>query len=127
MGAAYYIVLEREIEALDTMMHGKSLSRHMESLDAAARGLGVRPLSEFFSVSPESAAEFMDNEGVDTSDIDLSPVQQFSAEDGLATVKALLTHAQPYADKVAADLRNCERILTAAAQHGVAWHFEVDF
>ena len=27
---------------------------------------------------------------------------------------------------VAEDLRECERILTVAAQHGVSWHFEMD-
>jgi hypothetical protein len=53
MGAAYFIVLERKPGGVDTDMGGKSLSRHMESLDEAARQLGVRPLSEFFSADPE--------------------------------------------------------------------------
>ena len=107
-------------------MDGKSLSRHMESLDAAARQLGVRPLSEFFSIAPESAAEFMEGEGMDIGDIEVPPLQQFSAEEGLATVRALLSHAQIHADRVAEDLRECERILSAAGQHGVGWHFEID-
>ena len=33
MGAAYFIVLEKKIDGLDTMMDGKSLSRHVEALD----------------------------------------------------------------------------------------------
>ena len=126
MGSAHYIVLERKIEGLDTVMDGKSLSRHIESLDVAARELGVRPLSEFFSIAPEQAAEFMEGEDVDTGDIELPPVQQFSAQEGLTTVRALLSHTQAHPDHVAEDLRECERILTVAAQHGVSWHFEID-
>ena len=126
MGSAHYIVLERKIEGLDTVMDGKSLSRHIESLDVAARELGVRPLSEFFSIAPEQAAEFMEGEGVDTGDIELPPLRQFSAVEGLTTVRALLSHTQAHTDHVAEDLRECERILTVAAQHGVSWHFEMD-
>lgn len=126
MGVAYYIVLERKIEGLDTMMDGKSLSQHVESLDAAASELGVRPLSEFFSISPESASEFMEGEGVDATGIELPQLQQFSAEAGLTTVRALMSHTQARVDHVAEDLRQCERILSVASQHGVGWHFEID-
>jgi GNAT superfamily N-acetyltransferase len=127
MGAAYYIVLERKVDGLDTGMDGKSLSQHIEALDQAARGLGVRPLSEFFSIAPEEAADFMEGEGMDASDIKLPPLQQFTAEDGLATVRALAAHPAARGDGVARDLRECERILTVAAQQGIGWHFEVDF
>ena len=126
MGSAHYIVLERKIDGLDTTMDGKSLSRHIESLDRAARQLGVRPLSEFFSIAPEEAAEFMEGEGIDAGNIELAALQQFSPEDGLATVRALLSHTAVHANHIVHDLRECERILSAAAQHGVGWHFEID-
>jgi hypothetical protein len=122
MGSAHYIVLEKEIDGLDTMMDGKSLSRHIEALDDAARKLGVRPLSEFFSMPPDELAEFLD----DADDIQLPPLKQFSAQDGLATVRALLTHTPVHADHVVDDLRECERILSAAGEHGVGWHFQID-
>src|SRR5437879_5667054 len=120
MGSAYFIVLARKIDGLETGMDGKSIARHVDALDETARQLGVRPLSEFFSMSPDDAAEFM--EGAD--DIELPPLQQFSAQDGLTTVRALLSKTHP--EHVAEDLRECERILIAAAQHGVGWHFEID-
>jgi hypothetical protein len=126
MGAAYFIVLERKIDGLDTGMDGKSLSRHIDSLDEAARELGVRPLSEFFSADPEEMADFMEGEGIDAGDGELPALQQFTPQDGLATVRALAAHAAAGADGVAQDLRECERILSAAAQHGVGWHFEID-
>jgi hypothetical protein len=127
MSAAYFIALEREIEGLDTSMDGKSLSRHIESLDAAAHQLGVRPLSEFFSADPGEAAEMMGDEGIDAAGIVLPPLQQFSALDGLATVRALNLHIPPNAEHVDEDLRECERILSAAAQQGVDWRFDIDF
>ncbi len=127
MSAAYFIVLEREIEGLDTAMDGNSLSRKVESLDAAARELGVRPLSEFFSADPEQAAEFMESEGIDAAGVELPPLQQFSAQDGLTTVRALLSHSMASDEQVGADLQECDRILSAAARHGVDWHFDIDF
>ena len=127
MGAAYFIVLERKIDGVDAGMDGKCMSRHMESLDEAARELRVRPLSEFFSADPEQLAEFMEGEGVDVGDTAAPPLQQFTAQYGLATVRALASHAAARADGVAQDLREWERILSAAAQHGIGWHFEVDF
>jgi len=127
MGAAYFIVLERKIDGLETGMDGKSLSQHIDSLDQTARDLGVRPLSEFFSIASEEAAEFMEGEGMDAGDIELPRLQQFTAEDGLATVRALAAHLPARDDGVTLDLRECERILSVAAQQGVGWHFELDF
>jgi len=121
MGAAYYIVLDHEIEGLDSMIDGKALSRHMESLDAAADQLGVRRLTEFFSIDPEEAAEFLS----EVEDIKMPTLQQFSAEEGLATVRALLT--RPEARPALQDLQECERVLKAAAEHGVKWHLAVDY
>lgn len=125
MGAAYYIVLEREIDGLNTMIDGKSLARTADILDAMAPELGVRPLSEYLSIDPAQAAEFMEGEGADVGDINLSPLRQFSAQDGLTTVRALMT--RPEAQAAIHDLKDCERILSVAAQHQVGWHLEVDF
>src|SRR5213594_3096089 len=102
-------------------------AEHYAGIYEAARQLGLRPLSEFFSADPAQAASFMEGEGMDAGDIDLPPLQQFTAQEGLATVRALVAHAAARADGVAQDLHECERILSAAAQHGVGWHFEVDF
>ena len=124
MGAAYFIVLERKIDGLDTMIDGKLLARTAEVLDTIAPQLGVRPISEFISIDPKQAAEFMAGEGMDVGDIELPPLRQFPAEDGLATVRALLS--RPEAQPAIQDLQDCERILSKAAKLGVGWHLEVD-
>jgi hypothetical protein len=121
MGAAYYIVLETEIDGLSTKMSGKSLSRHIESLDSVARELGVRPLAEFTSMDRDALADVL---GDDADGIEVPPLQQFSAQDGLATIRALLP--RPEAQPALRDLKDCERILSVAAERGVGWHFQID-
>jgi len=124
MGAAFYIVLEKKIDGLDTFMSGKSLSRNMDALDDAARALGVRPLSEFLSMDEDALADLIGE--LEGSGFSLPPIQHFSADEGLASVRALGTHAAAQAKGVGPDLRECERILSEAAKHGVGWHFEMD-
>lgn len=121
MGSAYYIVLEKDIDGLDTLMDGKGLSRHVQSLDEAARELGVRPLSEFLSMDGDALDDVI---GDDAGDFEVPPLEQFSALDGLATVRALLP--RPEAQPAIQDLQACERILTAAARQGIRWHFQMD-
>src|ERR1041384_331295 len=133
MGIAYFIVLERPVAGLDISMDGKSLAKEVADLDWTAKETGVRPLSEFVSVKPHMAREFLEGEGVSTSDIPLREPQQFSAEDGLKSVRMLFREIQAWVPGakdttgVLADLRECERILEVAAKQGVRWHFEVDF
>ena len=103
------------------MIDGKMLSRQIESLDSAAQQLGVRPLSEFVSMDADALADVL---GEDADGIETPPVQYFAARDGLATIRALLP--RPEAQPAIRDLKDCERILSAAAQHGVGWHFQID-
>jgi hypothetical protein len=121
MGAAYYIVLEKEIDGLDTMMDGKMLSKNVKTLDETAKKLGVRPLSKFFSMDNDAIANIL---GDEMADVKVPPLQQFSAEDGLKTVRALLP--RPEAQPAIEDLQACERILKVAAEHGIGWHFQID-
>ena len=121
MGAACYIVLETKIDGLDTTMDGKSLSRHIESLDSVAQQLGVRPLTEFTSMDADALADVL---GDDAAGIETPPLQHFSAQDGLATVRALLP--RPEAQPALHDLKDCERILSVAAERGFGWHFQID-
>ena len=121
MGAAYYIVLEEKIDGLDTMMDGKCLSRHIETLDSVAQQLGVRPLTEFTSMDADALADIL---GDEADAIEAPPLQQFSAQDGLVTIRALLPRQE--AQPALHDLKDCERILSAADQHGVGWHLQID-
>lgn len=49
MGLAYFIVLEKKIESINTDMDGKRLAQLIKQLDRIAIELGVNPLSSFIS------------------------------------------------------------------------------
>ena len=132
MGSAYFIVLEQDIDGLSAEMDGKRLASHADILDRVAAQMGGRPLSGFLGINPKQAEYFLRSEGVGSMQ-ELSQLHQFSAEDGLRSVRALsgYVRANPAefadAEGILEDLSDCERILRAAASHGIGWHFEVDF
>lgn len=125
MGAAYFIALEHEISGFDQSMDGKGLSLTEEQLNSAAAALQVRPLMDFFSVDAANAAEFLDEE-YEVEEI------WFTPSEGLATVRALLTHfaanpsTLPFQEFVLNDLSNMERILAMASKHSVRWCLHLD-
>jgi hypothetical protein len=131
VSAAYFIVLEKKIENLDQSMEGKMLARATEALEDIATLHKVRPLTGFTSIDPADAAAFLESEDPDMDKGKLPPLQQFTPDEGLLTVKALISHleTQPSAvrnsEGVLRDLRACDRILSAAKQHDLKWHFEV--
>jgi hypothetical protein len=53
MSAAYSIMLDRQDPGFDVMVNWKLLSRDDGRLEKFAKSLGLRPLGEFDSYSPE--------------------------------------------------------------------------
>lgn len=132
MGVAFFIVPERDVAGLDVFVNGKALA-HCDRLDELMAQAGVRPLMEFFSQDPAEAAAFCEAEGVELPEDGFPPVDWYSADDGLATVRGLLAYldANPSAladaENVVGDLREYETVLSALAAEGVRWHLAVDF
>jgi len=126
MGAALYITLEKEIADVDTMIDGKMLSKAEKHLAQVAKWLGVRPLSDFFSISADEAANLL---GDDVAGIDIPAPEWFSAEEGLKTIDGLLAESDGSPDLRAAkdDLLGCQRVLREAQKHGVRWRLATDF
>ncbi len=126
MGAALYIVLEKQIPNFDSMIDGKRLSKSEKQLAAAAKRGGVRPLMDFFSTSAEEVEALL---GEDVAGMNIPPTQWFSAEEGLRTVEALLAQVEtsPELRETKDELLGCQRVLREAQKHGVKWHLAVDF
>src|SRR5687767_4194352 len=101
MGAALYIVAKDKPEGMDLFVNGKALSQASARLSSAAKKLGVRELMSFFSQNPEDAADFVEDVSA------LPPEQWFAPEEGLTTIRALITHfsASPSDSAVVDDLR----------------------
>ncbi|HET9839750.1 MAG TPA: hypothetical protein VFR84_16100 [Candidatus Angelobacter sp.] len=131
MGAALFIVLQKEVQGVDaSSVGGKFLARNLEMLDALAAKLRVRAFGEFISVNPEEAADFAEGEGVNASGLSFPAEQWFDPEDGLLTVRTLLNYvssASPGDSRLLQDLTDCERVLTSAQLAGTKFHLAVDF
>lgn len=140
MGSALFISLDNEVSGLDTLMDGKAISNHDNTIRALCRAAGVPDLWSFFSENPDELSEFLDEEFVDGAHTDSDspssvPAEQwFSPDDGLRVVSALIrsleadpTQTAPDTSIVLEDLRNMDRILRAAGKAGCLWHLSVDF
>ena len=132
MGAALYVVTEREVPEFDPFVNGKALSAAERKLSLIATDLGVTSLMDFFSIDPAEAAAFMEDEGVD-GDVELPPATWFDADAGLATVNALSKHISDYPDSVPdsadvlSDLTEFQAVLHRLQSEGVRWHLGVDY
>jgi|GEM_PF-1894766 len=131
MAAGWQVLLEEETPGIEIAGgRGVALLYQQRQIDLLAERLGVTPLSRFFSRSPVEVAEYLSQQGLNPDEYDLPEEEWFSAEDGLATVRALLEALSaapqlvPQGDKVIADLDDAERILALAALHGVRFHFD---
>jgi hypothetical protein len=69
MGIALFVTFEREIPGVNGWdMGGKSLARNLDPLDEAAKHLGLTPLLEFHSASPQDLAGFLGEDEEDPFD-----------------------------------------------------------
>jgi hypothetical protein len=133
MSAALYVVLERRDPAVDTHMNGKALSRAEGELEGLAHVLGVIPLMEFFSMSPDDVLAETDALDVEVTDEPPLPEAWFPASEGLASARALLLYVTehpasvPSASAVALDLHELVQVLEAAERHEIRWHLAVDY
>jgi hypothetical protein len=131
MGAALFVVAEKKMPEVDTFVNGKALAC-CNHLDKLAKKAGIKPLMEFFSISPEDAKLQMEDFGIDFDPEGLPPTDWFDAKEGLMTVRGLLAYlkANPKAiknpDGVVEDLKEFEDVLTKLDQGGVRWHLAVD-
>ncbi len=131
MGAAFYPVLERNIENIDTIaVNGKSLSKYNQSLEEIAKLLAIKPLISFFG---EDVSEFLEDEGVEINENWETGEKWFEAVEGLKTISLLLGYLTKNpgtvesANYVIDDLRAFERILSEAQKQNIKWHLAIDF
>src|SRR5579864_5505037 len=130
MSVAWYIVLERPIPRFDHGINGKAIGRAGDELEVLAKKLGVEPLMNFFSASPQELLGFAADHGVELQH-NPPPEHWFSAEQGLKTVLALVEAVEgaelDRKDQILADLNEFQKVLRLASEHGVDWHLAVDF
>lgn len=130
---SFCIVLEKKIPHLDAYVNGELLAKKGGFLESVARKIGVTPLFSFFSVSPSEVNSFLDahGESIETMGITLPTERWFSAEEGLNTVRKLISHLEKLepseSELTISNLKEFERVLEAADQGGVRWHLAIDY
>lgn len=137
MSVAHYIVLSEGLEgSVDGSMDGKALAHQADFLADLAKSVGVSDLWIFHSENPDDVAAFLEPEDLDaaTRENPALPAEEwFEPAAGLRTVRALLAALEKdpptmaEIDLVIVDLKQVERILSAAQSQGGKFHLSVDF
>jgi len=135
MAASMYIVVEGEDPGYDIFVNGRALARHEDALERLALKSGVRPLIEFFSADENSMALLIEEGGGNPELMrKLPPPQWYAAEDGLATVQALVAVLQgdpqllgTEGPQVLNELEEYARVLERTVQAGLRWHLAVSW
>ena len=154
MSPAYSIISERPIRGYDLFGNGEAVALASDLLDRLAEAAEVRPLLDFFSMDPDEVDALFEglnlagepeptgpaDAGDEVPTLEEAPPEEwFDADDGLATVRALIQAVQdlptpeppdpfnPPPEAILTDLREFETILDYLAAEGVRWHLSVDF
>ena len=130
-----YIVVEGEDPGYDIFVNGRALARHEDALERLALKLGVRPLIEFFSADENSMALLIEEGGGNPELMRrLPPPQWYPADDGLATVRALVAELQDdpqqlgtEGSQVLSELLEYAVVLERTMKSGLRWHLAVSW
>src|SRR5262249_27527424 len=135
MSAAFFIVLDREDPGFDTTVNGKFLSQDAKRLEKIAKSLGIRPLDQYVSYSPEEAREMMEDMDVDPEEVegmDLPALTWYDPQEGLNWVNKVAAHIGEHPSSVKnpkgvlGDLEEYRSVLEQAKGVGARWNLQVE-
>jgi hypothetical protein len=137
MPGALYVVLDRELQSVESIPTWRSLRHAQHRLSTLCRSLGVRELTEFVADNPEDLADELEDDldllgEVPVDANTLASERWFPAADGLATVEALLERLREEpglvreSDHVLGELDDLAGILREAEAHHVPFHLAVE-
>lgn len=130
-----YIVVEGEDPGFDIFVNGHALARNEDALEKLALRLNVKPLLEFFSADQNSMALLLEEGAGDPEWAKtLPPPQWFAPEDGLTTVRSLLSYLKddPAAlgtetEQIVNELTGYSTVLEKTMQRNLRWHLAVSW
>jgi hypothetical protein len=135
MAASMYIVVEGEDAGFDTFVNGRALVRNEDALERLAIRTGVRPLIDFFSAD-ENSMSLLVEEGAGNPELldKMPPPQWFAGEEGLRTVRKLLTALREDPSQLGSEgeflreeLEEFEVVLQKTADRNLRWHLAVSW
>lgn len=130
-----YIVVEGEDPGFDIFVNGHALARNEDALEKLAIRLNVKPLLEFFSADQNSMALLLEEGAGDPEWAKtLPPPQWFAPEDGLTTVRSLLSYLKddPAAlgtetEQIVNELTGYSTVLEKTMLRNLRWHLAVSW
>lgn len=130
-----YIVVEGEDPGFDIFVKGHALARNEDALEKLAMRLNVKPLLEFFSADQNSMALLLEEGAGDPEWAKaLPPPQWFGPEDGLVTVRALLSYLEgdpavlgSETEQVVNELTGYLTVLEKTVQRNLRWQLAVSW
>ena len=131
MGAAFYVVLERELEGRERGIDGKALCRHAERLDSVAAARDAPSPYDFLSADPAEVLADLHEQGALPASVTEVPAVWFEPAPGLRAARVWREGVEAAGDfegkdLLLADLRALEGVLAAADAAGVRWYLAVD-
>jgi hypothetical protein len=135
MAASMYIVVEGEDPGYNIFVNGRLLARYESAIEKLALELGVKPLLEFFSADETSMALLIQEGGGNPELLhQLPPTQWYRAQDGLNTLRALISSLDSDPQQLGSDgpevlseLREYQVVLKKTAERGLRWHLAVSW
>ena len=136
MSTALFIVIDRDNTGFDTTVNGKFLSQDAGKLEKIAKSLGLRPLHEYVSYSPEDALEMMEELGDDPAEMDgmeLPEQQWYEPQEGLDWADKVIAYVRSNpasvknAEGVLADLDEYRTVFEHAKSISARWNLQIDF
>lgn len=121
MSTAFFIVLDSDDPGFDAFVDGKILTRQLDSVNAIARGLGLKQFEDY---AFQDLSEFGGPE--------LEP-EWFDAAEGKEWISKILQHVQANPESVndlegvTEDLADYLNVFEEAGKRGLKWHLELDF
>lgn len=137
MDSPLHLKTDQDGEEFANRFDGVPVGRARDQLDALAYELGVRPLTEFVTVTDEDLDDYLDEEelGVDHDLVDDSHDENrvwFQAADGLNAITPMIEFLASNGDEiddqdsVLGQLRALATSLHDAKRRGIHWHFALD-
>jgi hypothetical protein len=133
--SSYFVVLQDEIDEIDSYVALKTLTKAASKLKEIAEDIGVSPLSGFVFGDERDREDYEDiaeNEGWDYSPGGGKGDEWFDADEGLDTVRALLGYIESDPESLkrpkaaTEELKALEAVLEAARDAGTKFRFEFD-
>lgn len=135
--SSYFVVLQEEVDEVDTFVTLKTVTKAHEKLNEIAEEIGISTLDSFVYGNDRGSDDFQDiaeNEGWGAIDYQGggSGEEWFDASEGLDTIRAMIGYIEsdPSCLKrpraTVEELRALETVLEGAMQAGVKFRLEED-